>query len=130
MNGCWASVTEHAHGTNGQIDLSGFIGGINRLRGRERVNPYQKEHIDLLEAIRKDLPYNEGRSGAESSFTGVIARMASYSGKVIKWDDAAEKGSSLFPKELSWDAEPPVMPDQDGLYEDAVAVPGVFNPYS
>ena len=130
MNGCWASVTEHAHGTNGQIDLSGFIGGINRLRGRERVNPYQKEHIDLLEAIRKDLPYHEGRSGAESSFTGVIARMASYSGKVIKWDDAAEKGSSLFPKELSWDAEPPVMPDQDGLYEDAVAVPGVFNPYS
>jgi hypothetical protein len=130
MNACWTSVTEHVHGTKGQVDLSGFIAGINRLRGRERVNPYQKEHIDLLEAIWNDTPLNEGWSGAESSFTGVIARMASYSGKVVKWDEAAQNGPSLFPETMSWDADPPVLPDEDGLYEHAVAVPGIFNPYS
>ncbi len=129
MNGCWRSVTENVHGTKGQVDLSGFIGGINQLRGRERVNPYQKEHIDLLNAIWTDKPYNEGWPGADSSFTAVIARMASYSGKVIKWDEAVKKGPSLFPEEMSWDANPPVMPDENGLYEHAVAMPGIFNPY-
>ncbi len=130
MNGCWTIVTEHIHGTKDHIDLSGFIGGINRLKGRERVNPYQKEHIDLLDAIWTGKSYNEGWAGATSSFTAVIARMANYSGKVIKWDEAVEKGPSLFPKDMSWDADPPVMPDENGLYEHTVATPGVHKPYS
>jgi myo-inositol 2-dehydrogenase / D-chiro-inositol 1-dehydrogenase len=130
MNGCWTSVTENIHGAQGQIGLSGFIGEINRLRDRERVNPYQKEHIDLLDAIRTGKPYNEGGAGATSSFTAVIARMANYSGKVIKWDEAAEMGPSLFPEEMSWDADAPVMPDENGRYDHAVAMPGIFKPYS
>ncbi len=130
MTGCWTRVTEHVHGTKDHIDLSGFLKVINRLKGRKRVNAYQKEHIDLLDAIWTGKPYNEGWAGADSSFTAVIARMASYSGKVIKWDEAVKKGSSLFPKDMSWDADAPVMPDKDGRYEHAVAVPGVYRPYS
>lgn len=83
-----------------------------------------------MDAVWTGKPYNEGWLGAESSFTAVIARLASYSGKVIKWDEAVEKGPSLFPEEMSWDADPPAMPDENGLYEHAVAMPGVFNPYS
>ena len=40
-------------------------------------------------------PYNEGHFGITSSFTAVLGRMATYSGKVIKWDEAVEKGSDL-----------------------------------
>jgi len=34
----------------------------------------------------------------------------------------------LFPKRLAWDAEPPVLPDKNGSYENAVAMPGVYRP--
>ena len=130
MSGCWTSVTEHVHGTKETVDLTGFIGGINRLRDRERVNPYQKEHIDLLDAIWTNKPYNEGWSGADSSFTCVIGRMASYSGDIIRWDEAVKNGPSLFPNEIIWDADPPIMPDENGLYEHTVPMPGLYNPYS
>jgi hypothetical protein len=92
------------------------------------VNACQKEPIDLLDAIWTGKPYDEGWAGATSSFTAVIARMASYSGAVIKWDEAVQRGPSLFPKDMSWDADPPVMPDRDGRYEHAVAVPAFINP--
>jgi hypothetical protein len=115
--------------TNQQADEKG-LKVINRLKGRKRVNAYQKEHIDLLNAIWTGKPYNEGWAGADSSFTAVIACMASYSGKVIKWDEAMKKGPSLFPLDMAWDADPPVMPNKDGRYEHAVAVPGVYRPFS
>ncbi len=130
MAGCWISVMEHIHGTKETVELSGFIGGINRLKGRKKINPYQKEHIDLLDAIWTNKPYHEGWSGADSSFTAVLARMASYSGEIVKWDDAVKKGPSLFPKEMTWEAEAPVMPDKNGLYDHAVAIPGLRKPYS
>jgi myo-inositol 2-dehydrogenase/D-chiro-inositol 1-dehydrogenase len=47
----------------------------------------------------------------------------------VKWDEAVEKGVSLMPENLSWDADPPVLPDENGSYEHAVAVPGVYAAY-
>jgi len=123
IRGCWSSVSEHAHGSKG-------AGGI-RTGGRGK-NPYAQEHIDLVEAIRKNTKgYNEGHYGATSSFTAVLGRMATYSGQVVKWDDAAAKGRAEFPYDtvdkLAWDANPPVMPDENGRYP--VPVPGVFKPF-
>ena len=67
-------------------------------------------------------PLNNAYYGAKSTATSIIGRLATYSGKVIKWDDAMNSEVSLMPKEFSWDAEPPVLPDANGLYP--VAVPG------
>ena len=57
----------------------------------------------------------------------MLGRMATYSGQVVKWDDAVAKGPSEMPEKFALDAEPPVMPDKDGNYP--VAVPGVYKPY-
>ena len=51
-----------------------------------------------MDAIRNDKKYNEGRFGATSSMTSVLGRMATYSGKVVKWDDAVAKGPDEMPK--------------------------------
>jgi hypothetical protein len=48
--------------------------------------------------------------------------MATYSGKVITWDEAMNSTKSLMPERLAWDANPPVMPDENGNYP--VPVPG------
>jgi hypothetical protein len=61
--------------------------------------------------------------------TSVLGRMATYSGKIVKWDDAVANGPDEMPKTFAWDANPPVMPDDKGSYEHAVAMPGVYKPY-
>lgn len=124
---CWNSVSEHAHGTKGTADISG--GRIKYADGREwryerprgeRHDPYQKEHDVLFEAIRNDKPHNEGDYGAHSTMTSILGRMANYSGKELQYKDALEKGVDLVPEQFSWDAKPPVLPEENGLYPSAM----------
>ncbi len=83
-------------------------------------NPYQQEHDDLFAAIRKGEPYFEGNYGADSSMTGVLGRMATYSGKVVTWDEAVKSELALVPERLSLDMDPPTMPNADGYYPSAM----------
>ncbi len=124
--GCWDSVSEHVQGTKGLCDVSSYrIKGEQEWRGkRDERDPYQQEHDDLFNAIRKDIPYNETAAyGAYSTMTAILGRMATYSGKEIKWDDAINSQIDTMPKVLGWDADPPTKPDASGRYP--VAVPGV-----
>ena len=59
--------------------------------------------------------YNEGWHGATSSFTAVLGRMATYSGQVVRWDEAVAKGPNEFPEKLAWDANPQDLPDERQL---------------
>jgi predicted dehydrogenase len=128
MQGTWGNVSEAAHGTKGESNCAGWIKAAEEWRFRgEGADPYDQEHVDLLAAIRKDEKYNEGWFGATSSFTAVLGRMATYSGQVVKWDDAVKQGKSKFPQELTWDAPAPEQKNADGDY--AIAVPGVTSPY-
>ena len=60
-------------------------------------NPHQVEHDDLFAAIRTSKPYNEGDYGAKSTMTAILGRMATYSGKVVKWDEAINSDISMCP---------------------------------
>lgn len=130
MNHCWGPMTEHIHGSQGEIELLGKI-RISQARdaGQDVSDPYHLEHVDLLHAIWNDTPYNEGHIGATSSFTSVLGREASYSGRVVRWDELAANGPGLFPEHVAWDADPPVLPDEDGSYTHSVPMPGVYRPY-
>ena len=130
MPGCWGSVSESARGLKGTSNCNGTISGQNPWHySGPRVNPYQQEHADLIRAIRKGERYQEGWHGAASSMTAVLGRMTTYSGQVVRWDDAVAKGEGLLPEKLAWDAAPPIVPDAKGSYRHAVAVPGVTKPY-
>jgi myo-inositol 2-dehydrogenase / D-chiro-inositol 1-dehydrogenase len=114
----WSSVGEAAHGTKGISSCQSGPGGRN---------PYELEHIALVDAIRNNQKHNDGWHGATSSFTAVLGRMATYSGQSVTWDDAVAKGPDEMPKKFAFDADPPVMPDKDGNYP--IPVPGVYKPY-
>ena len=86
-------------------------------------NPYQIEHDALFDAILNDKPYNEAVYGATSTMTAILGRMATYSGQVVTWDEAINSERSLFPEKLAWDAEPPILPDENFRYP--VAIPGL-----
>jgi myo-inositol 2-dehydrogenase / D-chiro-inositol 1-dehydrogenase len=123
--GTWNSVNEFFHSTlqPGGRRVEGGGPEVKLKFG----NPYVQEHYDLHQAIADDKKLNEGWYGAINSMTAVLGRMATYSGKIVKWDELVESGIDTFPTELTWDANPPVMPDENGFYP--IPVPGKFNPY-
>ena len=128
MKNTWGSVSEWAQGTKGLANCSGRIEGENawRFRGKSPEG-HQQEQRDLIAALRAGKRYNEGYYGASSSMTSVFGRMATYSGKVVKWDEALAEGTSSFPKVLSWEAPAPVTKGPDGNYP--IPIPGVHPPY-
>ncbi len=86
-------------------------------------NPYQAEHDELFAAIAKgQYKFADAEHGAKSTLTGIIGRMATYSGQVIDFDKAINSGLDLMPKEYSFNAAPPILPDADGNYP--IAMPG------
>jgi myo-inositol 2-dehydrogenase / D-chiro-inositol 1-dehydrogenase len=128
--GCWNSSDQVVHGTKGHSNCTGRIFGENAWEyAGPPVNATDQEHVNLVEAIRKDTPRNEGYYGADSSFTAILGRMATYSGQVVKWDEAVAKGPDEMPERLAWDADPRVLPDAEGGYEHAVPMPGTYKAY-
>jgi predicted dehydrogenase len=125
ISGCWNHVSEQAHGTKGAADIgNGRIEGAAPWRFRGAVpNPYQVEHDVLVDAIRNDKPHNEAEYAAIATMTAILGRMASYSGQRVRWDEAIHSPLRLGPKQYAFDADPPVVPDAQGIYPSAM--PGV-----
>lgn len=100
---------------------------IYNHRGNKDPNPYQVEHDLLFSAIRNGEVISDTENGAKSTLAAIMGRMATYSGQVITWDQAMNSESQLVPDNLSWDVDPPVMPDENGNYP--VPMPGQFKIY-
>jgi len=125
-----SKVDELLMGTKGSIhcgeavirDRSGkIIFGYDR---QKENNPYQTEHDELFAAIAKgEYKFSDAENGAKSTMTSILGRMATYSGQIIEWDKALALDLDLSPKKYDWNAEPPVLPDEDGRYP--IAKPGV-----
>ena len=121
-------VTEEFHGTNGTAPKPGLLVSssghtLYQHEGRNDKNPYQVEHDELFAAIAGgEYKYADAENGAKATMTAILGRLCTYSGKVIEWDEAMNSTISLMPKTLAWDANPPVMPNAQGMYP--VAIPG------
>jgi len=113
-------------GTKGSGDLAT---GLKDYKGKviwkknEKIihNPYQIEHDKFFESILTGKLINDTEWGAKSTMTSIMGRMAAHSGQIIEWDAAIKSDISIVPQKLSWDAQPPVMPDQNGNYPVPVA---------
>jgi hypothetical protein len=80
-----------------------MIEGKNAWQIREKSpNPYQVEHDTLFDAVRKGKPHNEAACGAMSTLTAIMGRMAAYSGKQIRRQDALESNLSLRKTDLGF----------------------------
>lgn len=129
IKNCWNKVSETAVGTKGRADFGkGVITGkggkiLYKHDDRNDPNPYQVEHDLLFKAITEGrYAYSDAENGARSTMTSIMGRMATYSGKMVSWEDALNSQISLMPQKLSWDANPGISPDLAGNYP--IAVPG------
>lgn len=116
--GCLNSISEHLIGTKGKASMDGArwsVDGASKwIFNGDRNNPYQTEHDDLFASIRAGKPLNEGQFVAESTLTAIMGRMATYSGKMITWEQALNSEMKLGPDKYEMGSLP-VPP---------VAVPG------
>lgn len=133
--GGWSHVSDNLHGTKGMVTVGsgpyGMGGPADYSSGADRadrkqtgVSPYLQEHQDLVDAIRKGTPLNDGYHGAKSSMTAVLGRMVTYSGDEITWEQATQSTLELAPglEQFTSDSPAPVQPDADGNYP--IATPG------
>jgi myo-inositol 2-dehydrogenase/D-chiro-inositol 1-dehydrogenase len=120
--GCWNAVKEFAHGSNGwcEINAGKIYDKNNKEIWRAPANEqgHAKEHVDLFASIRNGVIPNEGDYGAYSTMTAIMGRMATYTGKMLKWDDCINSKVSLANTDAmdTFNREAPLQPDKDGKY--------------
>lgn len=129
--GAFSKVDELIVGTKGKVyfnagrieDLSGKL--LYKFDKSKENEPYQNEHDELFAAIaNNEFKFSNAEYGAKSTMTGIMGRMATYSGEMIDWDKALDI-------DLGYDTEkfvslqdiPPVLPKENGHYP--VPVPGI-----
>jgi len=112
-------VNEEFQGTKGFVkigEITDYSGKVLWKWEGPNPNPYQVEHDELQDAIRNDKPLNNAYYGATSSFSSVLGRTATYTGKPQSFNDLLAADFSLMPTDLTWESTPPVVPDADGNY--------------
>jgi predicted dehydrogenase len=101
IDGTFNRVEEAVEGSKGFSDCKSFIrssDGQNLFQFPGRSpNPYEQEHVNLINSIRDGQPINEARAIAESTLTGIMGRESAYSGRPITWEEALNSKMDLSP---------------------------------
>lgn len=120
MNGTTGNVSEYIRGTKGYFaSMKGTLshkiylndgtlisGGESQPETEEEKSafaakynsPYDQEHIDLVNAIRRAEPINEAVNVASSTMTAIMGRLSAYTGKETTWDEMMNSEVHLAPK--------------------------------
>ena len=129
QTGCAHELSSVILGTKGRCALMQWrIEGETNWRYRRpegpRLSPYDAEQQAFFKAIRSGSPMNEGDLMVHSAMAAVMGQLSCYTGKEVTWEQAMKSDFALGPKpeECSFQMEPPVRPDDKGVYP--VPIPG------
>ncbi len=117
INGCAGNVSEAVVGTKGSSNCVTYIKAAQEWKfSGPTPNPYEQEHIDLIESIRAGKPLNEAKEVAESTLIGIMGRVSAYTGRTLTWDQVLNSKQDLSP--AKWEFGPIPVP--------TVAIPGKY----
>ncbi|MBP1601375.1 MAG: iolG 6, partial [Acidobacteria bacterium] len=117
MDGCTNLVGEGLLGTKGTSNCVNRIMTTSEWRYEgKNPDPYEQEHIDLIDSIRAGKPLNEAQSVAESTLMGIMGRVSAYSGQTVTWDQVLNSKQDFTP--AKWEFGPVAFPE--------VAIPGKY----
>jgi predicted dehydrogenase len=122
-------VSEYFTGTNGTTWGNGGLTMFNKkdikVPDFEDRNPCVQEHVDLLRGIIAGKPVNEAKNVAESTLVAIMGRIATYTGKLVRWKDVVENANTpwykltLTPSAEDFEKGPVTAPP-----DDVAAIPG------
>lgn len=117
--GCANDNSITVYGTKGFARILGFGGApfVRDYSGKTlwrysggRNDMYEEEHIVLFKSIRDGKPVNDGERMITSTMTGILGRIAGYTGGKVAYEEAMQAQEDLFPKGLTLKSEIPVPP--------------------
>ncbi len=128
IDGCDGNVSEQIYGTKGaallndrgEIKIVDYEGNTLWEYDYEAMpvkNPYQQEHVHLVESVRLNKKINQAEDLAYSTQIAILGREAAYTGKPITWDEIMASNLRYGPEEY---AMGPLPEYQEGV----VPVPG------
>ena len=130
--GCFNNGAVHISGSKGGAEIGNVGNGRVAIFGDnpydaprdETKGAYFTQHTTLYNAIRSGgqdyvnhLPHT-----AKATMAAILGRMAAYSGQKVTWEEALNSQESFTQSDYSWDATPPTLPDEQGMYK--LAIPG------
>lgn len=129
IDGCDGNISEQIYGTKGAallndrgeikiVDYEGKILWEYDYEAKPINNPYQQEHVHLVESIRLNKKINQAEDIAYSTQIAILGREAAYTGKPIMWDEIMASNLRYGPEEY----EMGPLPD---YHEGKPPVPGV-----
>jgi predicted dehydrogenase len=134
MTGCREEFASYAHGTKGSAVISTAVHTPAKCRiyqGHDQIranlvwafpqpepNPYVLEWEHLLEAIRKDQPYNEVPRAAQASLVVAMGRRAVHTGQVVAYEEMLGGDDEFAPgvDQLTMSSPAPLVADASGRY--------------
>jgi predicted dehydrogenase len=98
IDGCDGNVSEQVYGSKGVVllndhndikivDYAGNILWKYDYESKPVKNPYDQEHVHLVESIRQNKKINQAEALAYSTQVAILGREAAYTGKPITWDE-------------------------------------------
>lgn len=143
MPGVHDQFASYAHGTKGLavISSAGHYPSNARIYNGQKItnsklywkapkegpdlDPYRLEWEDLVDAIRKNKPYNEVERGTKASLVACMGRRAAHTGQIVTWDDMLNSTQEFAPNvdKLTRNSPAPVLAKADGTYP--VPMPGI-----
>ncbi len=133
----WSSVSEAIQGTKGVSNPANSYTLYGQKEGwkseAKGINPYEQEHVDLINAILNNTELNETKNVTDSTLTAIMGREASYSGAAVTWDQIMNSefryGPDLLYRDcakMTWGAfrtlKPP-MPSQFNIFKKPAEAP-------
>ena len=128
IDGCDGNVSEQIIGSKGVallndrgeiriVDYSGNELWKYDYEAKPVKNPYDQEHVHLVESIRLNKKLNQAEDLAYSTLVAIQGREAAYTGKAISWDEIMASPLRYGPEKYELGA----LPD----YQEGVApLPG------
>jgi len=143
IDGAKQIYSSYAQGTKGNAVISssgdcGLPSSTYRGLSPDRANllweskvppgeqdPYLNEWQDLIDAIRKDQPYNEVERGVYVSAVSSMGRKAAHTGQEITLEQFLSSDQEYAPGVDKWtmDSPPPLVADASGRYP--IPQPGI-----
>lgn len=98
IDGCDGNVSEQVYGTKGVAklhdgndiriyDYNGNLLWKYDYDNKPVKNPYEQEHIHLVESIRQNKKLNQAEDLAYSTMIAILGREAAYTGKPLTWEE-------------------------------------------